>query len=195
VRLILVRHGLSQWNLEGRLQGVRDPALSEEGRAQARAVGPLVATLRPEVAVSSDLRRAVETLELLGLSLEPLDPDPRWRESDLGDWAGRLPSELSAEERAAFAAWRAGRATPPGGEDWAAARARVVAATRSLERSGVRRALVVTHGGPVRSACAELAGLELDRMIPVGNASITVIETDPPGTVLALGVRLPARQE
>jgi glucosyl-3-phosphoglycerate phosphatase len=191
VRLILVRHGLSRWNLEGRLQGVRDPELSDAGRDQARAVGPLVAALRPEVAVSSDLRRAVETLRLLGLPLEPLEPDPRWRESDLGDWAGRLPSELSDDERAAFAAWRAGRATPPDGEDWRAARARVLAAVRDLERSGVRRALVVTHGGPVRSACAELAGLELERMVPVGNASLTVIETGPPGTLLALGVTLP----
>jgi broad specificity phosphatase PhoE len=49
----------------------------------------------------------------------------------------------------------------------------------------------VTHGGPVRSACAELAGLELDRMVPVGNASLTVIETGPPGTLLGLGVTLP----
>lgn len=188
MRLILVRHGLSEWNAVGRLQGVSDTALSPEGRREARALGPLVATLSPELAVSSDLRRAADTLELMGLGLPTLPPDPRWRESDLGDWTGRLPAELTPQEHAAFLRWRVGRATPPGGEPWEGACARVLSAVRDLAGTGAARVVVATHGGAVRAACAVLAGLDPSAMVPVGNASVTVIETSPAPHLVAFGM-------
>jgi glucosyl-3-phosphoglycerate phosphatase len=191
VRVILVRHGLSEWNAEGRLQGVSDPPLADRGREQARALAPLVAALRPEVSVSSDLRRARETLELLS-TVAPAGPgDPAWREADLGLWAGRLPSELSPDEHAGFLAWRAGRAGPPGGEPWGATRDRVVDAVRALAATGARRALVVTHGGPVRALCHALVGLDPTSLVPVANASVTVLETHPLPHLLAFGVAPP----
>ncbi len=192
VRLILVRHGLSEWNAVGRLQGRADPALVHAGREQARALGPLAAAMRPDAALSSGLRRADETLELLGLPLDPLPPDPRWREADLGEWTGRLPGELTEEDRTAFARWRVGKATPPGGESWAETCARVVAAARDLAASGHRRVLVVTHGGAIRATCDALCRLDPESMVPVGNASVTVVETSPIPHLLALGVRTPS---
>lgn len=188
MRLILVRHGQSEWNALGRLQGVADPPLSEAGRAQARALGPFVADLRPEVAVSSDLARARDTLALLGLGLDPLPPDPRWREADLGDWTGRLPGDLTAAEHAELDLWRVGRATPPGGESWEHTRARVAAATRDLAATGAGRVVVVTHGGPVRALCHELVGLDPEMVVPVGNATVTVIETAPLPVLLGFGM-------
>ena len=188
VRLILVRHGLSEWNAVGRLQGVSDTALSPGGRREARDLGPLVAAMRPEAAVSSDLRRAVDTLELMGLGVVAMPPDPRWRESDLGDWTGHTPTELSPDDHAAFLRWRVGRETPPGGEAWDDTCARVLAASRDLAASGAGSVVVVTHGGPVRAACEVLAGLDPTAMVPVANATVTVLETDPVPHLVAFGV-------
>ena len=188
MRLILVRHGQSEWNALGRLQGVSDPPLSAAGRAEAQALGPFVAALRPDVTVSSDLRRARETLDLLGLDVPRLASDPRWREADLGDWTGRHPSDLDPDEHAAFLRWRVGRGAPPGGEGWEGTRARVGTAARELAASGAGRALVVTHGGPIRALCHELAGLDPQYLQPVANATVTMIETSPWPRLLALGM-------
>src|SRR5919106_799551 len=83
-RLILVRHGESTWNSEERLQGQLDPPLSDRGREQARALAPILEALPEERIVCSDLARARETAELLGLS--PGRFDERWREIDVGEW-------------------------------------------------------------------------------------------------------------
>lgn len=190
MRLILVRHGESEWNALGRVQGQADPPLHPRGREEARRAAPLVRALEPREAVTSDLRRAVETAALL---VEDARPDPRWRECAMGDWTGRSAAELYAEPGGHFTAWREGRADPPGGESWDEVCARVADAARDLRASGAERVLVVTHGGPVRAACATLAGLAPDHLVPVGNASITVIElVHGGGRLAAFGVRPPS---
>lgn len=188
VRLILVRHGQSEWNVLGRLQGVSDPPLSPAGRAEARELGAFVRALGAEVAVSSDLLRARETLALMDLGIDPLPPDPLWREADLGDWTGRLPAELSPGEHAAFLRWRVGRATPPRGEGWEDTRARTARAVRALEATGAERAVAVTHGGPVRALCHELVGLDPEVIVPVGNATVTILEVGPLPRLLGFGM-------
>jgi len=92
--LVLVRHGESTWNAEHRLQGQQDPPLSARGREQARAAARVVAGLGLPAAriVCSDLSRARETAELLGLGAARLDP--AWREIDVGRWAGRRAAEV-----------------------------------------------------------------------------------------------------
>ena len=187
VRLILVRHGESEWNALGRVQGQADPGLSEAGRAEARLLAPLVAAMAPEVVVTSDLRRAAETGALVCSMASTTDP--RWRESAMGEWTGRAAAELYADPRGRFAAWREGRADPPGGESWEAVCDRVADAARSLRASGAARVLVVTHGGPVRAACAVLAGLAPDHLVPVPNASMTVIELAHGGELASFAVR------
>lgn len=188
MRLILVRHGESEWNALGRVQGQADPPLHARGRAEALRTAPLVRALAPERAVCSDLRRAAQTASLLVGDVA--SPDPRWRECGMGDWTGRAAAELYAEPDGRFLAWREGHADPPGGESWEAVCARVADAARDLRASGAERVLVVTHGGPVRAACAVLAGLAPDHLVPVGNASITVIELDHGvGRLAAFGVR------
>ncbi len=174
MRLILVRHGESEWNAAGKVQGQADPGLSPAGRDQARLLAPLVRALEPEVVVTSDLRRAVQT----GVLVSGADgaTDRRWRECAMGDWTGRSATELYADPEGRFASWREGRADPPGGETWAEMCARVSDAVGSLRGTGAERALVVTHGGPVRAACAVFAGLAPDQLVPVPNASITVID-------------------
>jgi broad specificity phosphatase PhoE len=189
VRLILVRHGLSEWNASGRVQGQADPPLSPEGREEARRLGPLVAAQAPEAVVSSDLVRARETAELLELG--PVETDPRWRESVMGDWTGLAARELMADPSGAFARWREGRERPPGGESFDDMRERAGAAVRDLVARGLGCALVVTHGGPVRAAVAELAGLAPWSLVPVPNACMTVVETAS-GRIAAFAVRPPS---
>ena len=93
-RLILVRHGESTWNAEERLQGQLDPPLSERGREQSRALAGMLDGLPDDRVVCSDLGRARQTAELLGLS--PGRFDPRWREIDVGSWGGRVAAEVDA---------------------------------------------------------------------------------------------------
>jgi broad specificity phosphatase PhoE len=195
VRLILVRHGESEWNAAGRVQGQADPDLSALGRAEARLLAPLVRAQEPVVVVSSDLRRAADTARLL--LDEPAIPDPRWRECAMGDWTGRAVDELYADPQGRFAAWRDGHADPPGGERWDDMCDRVGDAARALGASGAASALVVTHGGAIRAACAVVANLGPDQLEPVGNASLTIIDLARGGRLVAFGVRpgpLPAGQ-
>ncbi len=189
MRLILVRHGQSTWNAEARLQGIADPPLTARGRREAAALRPLVEALAPERVVSSDLARARETAALL--TCAPAEPDPRWREVDLGAWTGRAAADLSPAERARLERWREGRADPPGGETWEGARARLRGALDALAASGARRVLVVTHGGAIRAVCGLLGGPDLAHLTGAPNASVSVVETEPP-RLLAFAVAPPA---
>jgi broad specificity phosphatase PhoE len=188
VRLILLRHGESTWNAQRRMQGTADPPLSAAGRRQARALAALVARADPDVVVASDLRRARETAEALGL--EGAVPDPRWREAGLGRWAGRIADEVAAEEPDLLNSWLEGSASPPGGEAFPDTCARVAAAIGELAASGARRALVVTHGGPIRAACATVAGLPRSGLVAVPTASLTelAVAAGGSGWIVAFGV-------
>ncbi len=96
IRFLVVRHGESDWNLAGRVQGQADgPVLTEAGRRQAREAAELLAGLGATRLISSDLTRAVETAEIiaarLGLAVET---EAALREQRLGDLEGRLAGEL-----------------------------------------------------------------------------------------------------
>ena len=87
-RMVLLRHGQTDYNLAGRMQGHLDSHLTDAGRAQAAAVAPVLAELAPDRIVSSDLRRAVDTADVVGTACGlPVKFDPRLRETHLG--AGR----------------------------------------------------------------------------------------------------------
>ena len=181
-RLLLVRHGESTWNAEHRLQGQADPPLSELGCEQAEALLPFLDGI-PERRLSSDLTRAVQTAELLGLAGAP--QDPRWREIDIGDWAGRTLDELDAED---VAAWQRGELAPPNAETFAELQARVAAAVDELRGED---AVVVTHGGCVRAATAHLTGADPRGLAPPANASLTVLENGDRRRLHAYGLRAP----
>ena len=155
------------------MQGTADPPLSAVGRAQARALAPLLDGLEPDAVVTSDLRRARQTAEELGLAAAR--PDARWREAAIGRWAGRLVDEVVAEEPEAHDGWLEGSSAPPGGEAFGDTCARIAAAIAELAGSGAERALVVTHGGPIRAACAAAAGLPRSGLVAVPTASLTEI--------------------
>jgi broad specificity phosphatase PhoE len=169
--LVLVRHGESTWNAEERLQGQLDPPLSERGRDQARALAQVVEALgipRDRI-ISSDLARARETAELIGV--EPGAFDPRWREIDIGEWGGRIAAEVDAESDE-LTNWRGGPRTAPDGEPWDLFAARVWDAVDDLVAVGGTW-LVVCHGGCIRAATAHLTGADALRLGSPPNGSLT----------------------
>src|SRR5215213_8315703 len=171
-RLILVRHGESTWNAQERLQGQLDPPLSERGREQSRALAGLVDGVPADRVVSSDLGRARETAELMGLA--PGRFDSRWREIDVGSWGGRTAAEIDAEGDE-LTNWRGGPRRAPDGEPWDAFAARVAGALDELIAAGGPW-LVVCHGGCIRVAVAHVTGADALRLGSPPNGSTTVFE-------------------
>jgi broad specificity phosphatase PhoE len=94
-RLLLLRHGQSEWNAQQRWQGHGDPSLTELGRTQAREAAARLASAGIERMVSSDLARAFETAEILAAALGlALERDALWRERDIGIWTGLRREEI-----------------------------------------------------------------------------------------------------
>jgi glucosyl-3-phosphoglycerate phosphatase len=172
-RILLVRHGESEWNAIRRLQGQADIDLSERGRAQADALRQTIASLAPARVVTSDLKRAADTAALLGFPEAERRRD--LRENDVGDWTGRSIAELKAEAADSYRGWRAGTVTPPGGESWQAFRARTSEAILGLSSTCEGPLLAVCHGGVVRALLESFLDLTPERIIPVGPASLTIL--------------------
>jgi broad specificity phosphatase PhoE len=152
--LLVLRHGESVWNAEGRWQGQADPPLSELGQEQAREAAERLVGIEFSVVVSSHLRRARRTAEILAeaLGLE-VRLEPELREIHVGDWTGLTREEINARWPGELADWSEGRSeSPPGGESRFVLAER---ATASLRRAAVAasagdRLLVVTHGALIR---------------------------------------------
>jgi probable phosphoglycerate mutase len=172
-RILLVRHGESEWNSVRRLQGQADIDLTQTGRSQAIALRATVAALRPDRTLSSDLKRARETAVLLGR--EDAEPTPALREIDVGAWTGAQISQLIASEGENYRGWRAGTFVPPGGELWADFRDRTFADVDTALRAGAKRLLVVCHGGVIRALLESLVGLPPHKIVPVGPASLSIV--------------------
>ncbi|HEV7210904.1 MAG TPA: histidine phosphatase family protein [Blastococcus sp.] len=165
-RLLLWRHGRTEWNATGRFQGQLDPPLDAVGRDQAlRAAPALVASglaAEDTVVVSSDLSRAAETAATLsGLLGVPLLEDPRLREHGLGCWEGLTRDEVADDYPDQYADWLAGRPVRGrGGEEPAHVAERALAALADLPPARV--AVVVTHGGTAGRLVERLLGLGPD---------------------------------
>ncbi len=107
-RLILVRHGQTEYNATSRMQGQLDTELSALGRRQAVAAARVLVEHSPVAIVSSDLRRAYDTAVELGDQAGlPVEIDPRLRETHLGRWQGLTHHDVDAVSPGARAAWRA----------------------------------------------------------------------------------------
>jgi broad specificity phosphatase PhoE len=154
-RFLLLRHGESTWNAEGRWQGWADPGLSEQGERQSEDGAVHLRGLGLSAIASSDLRRALETADILStlLDLGPVVVERGLRERDVGEWQGLTPDEIEAGWPGGLAAYRSGRQTsPPGGEDSPTLAARATSALESVaHRLPDAMTLVVTHGGVIRS--------------------------------------------
>jgi broad specificity phosphatase PhoE len=184
-RVLLVRHGQSTWNADGRWQGQADPPLSPLGERQATEAA--MRTDRFDAIWSSDLVRAHQTAEIVAARLG-LDVrlEPRLRERDAGEWQGHTRAEIEEQWPGHLASGR----RPPGYEDDGALLARTLAAMDEIEDAHPRESvLVVAHGGIVRILERHL-GDDLDGLLP--NLGGRWVERDPdhdPRGVWRLGQR------
>jgi probable phosphoglycerate mutase len=153
-RLLLARHGETDWNALGRFQGSTDIPLNERGRRQARELADVLRAANTGLrhVVTSDLARARETgaivADVLGLAAPRVIPD--LREYKLGVFEGLTRDEINARHAAAWMAWQADNTPPEGGESNADATARVHAVLDGLIGEGGEPALVISHGGVMR---------------------------------------------
>lgn len=181
IRLLLVRHGETSWNQQRKLQGQQDVALSVEGRQHAQALANWVLREKPGWVVTSALRRTVETADQLGVPI--CHSDARLNEAHLGQWEGKLSAQIRIESAHNYAAWRAGRFTPPEGESFTSLTQRVVAAVGDAVTIATKVAadsvLIVTHGGPIRAFLAATVGLDPARVVSVHPASLSVVDLHP----------------
>ena len=117
-RLVMLRHGQTEFNAGSRMQGQLDTELSDLGRDQAVAAAEVLAKRQPLLIVSSDLRRALDTAVVLGeRSGLPVEVDTRLRETHLGDWQGMTHLEVDVAAPGARLAWRNDATwAPHGGE-------------------------------------------------------------------------------
>ena len=148
-RLLLVRHGQSTWNAEGRWQGHSNPPLSSLGERQARAAAPAVAELGVTALFSSDLLRARQTAELVApRGLTPVVVPPL-RERNVGEWEGLTRAEIEARYPGMLEA----RDSPPSFESDESLLARVLPALEAIiaELADEAIALIATHGGVIRT--------------------------------------------
>jgi len=154
---VLWRHGQTVWNAEGRFQGQSDIPLDPTGEAQAERAARLLAGLRPDAIISSDLRRATATAAPLarisGLTVT-LDKDLRERYG--GAWEGLNDAQIRERYPAEHAAW-----APPDGESLAAVGERVAGVLQRVADGLPAGALavVVSHGAAIRTGLSRLLGL------------------------------------
>lgn len=183
-RLVLVRHGQSLWNLEDRFSGWVDVPLTAAGRAEAKRAATRLRHLRFDVAYTSVLQRAEESLALLLAELgqtPPIIRDAALNERHYGDLQGLNKAETAL----AFGAeqvrlWRRSYAVaPPGGESLEMTAKRTLPFYERAIGGDLRlgkRVLVVAHGNSLRSIVMKLDGLTPDQVTGLEIATGVPIE-------------------
>jgi broad specificity phosphatase PhoE len=167
-RLIVWRHGNTDWNAGGRVQGQADVPLNQLGHRQAVEAAHLLLRLRPSAIVASDLRRAADTAaELSALSGLPVRHDARLRERYFGAWQGMMMADIARTRPEEHARWRAGADVVGDGiETLDDLGKRVADALQDAADLGSPGGTVVvaTHGAAARQGVGQLLGWPLDQL-------------------------------
>ena len=182
-RVLLWRHGQTDWNIINRFQGHSDIPLNDVGRYQAKHAAEILAGMNPTAIISSDLGRARATAQaladLVGL---PVTTHENLRETNGGLWEGKTGKENRAEDFQNFIRWIDGDDNPAGttGERRSEVAARAVGVImKELEGKTDELLVVATHGGTARCVLGELLQLPLSHWGVIGglsNASWSILE-------------------
>lgn len=164
-KVVLLRHGITDWNHSGRFQGQADIPLNDQGRAQAAAAAQALSTIGITTIVSSDLTRAVTTAQELAQACGlPLTTDPRLQEINVGSWVGLDNAEVAEREPDFWTALAQGRdfRRSPTGETGAETAQRVSAAIQEWAQACAdgETLAVVGHGLALRVSMLKLMGLD-----------------------------------
>lgn len=185
--LVLIRHGQTDWNVEGRYQGQADPPLNGQGLGQAREAGRELGRLGLDAVYSSDLSRARDTArEVARAARLEVRLDARLREIHQGEWQGLLVAEIERRYPESFRRWREDptSVTPPGGESLSQLEARVLASAQELVNSHIgQRVAIVSHKLPISVIKCHYQGIplgEIWKLIPA-NATWEELSAHPSG--------------
>ena len=183
-RIVLWRHGRTEWNFQNRWQGQSDIPLDIIGKAQAEAAAEKLAILQPSMIVSSDLVRASKTAEYLShvTGIEVVE-DKRLRETNGGIWEGLTYSEIDNQHGEYLRNWQQDVTVRAGvsGETRGDVAARVAEAISEYAKTASGTLVVATHGGSARAATLELLGLPMkhhNSFKVLSNAGWVVLDRD-----------------
>ncbi len=174
IRVVLWRHGQTDWNVENRFQGHSDIPLNKVGQYQASEAAKVLAALRPDRIISSDLIRAQSTAAALAALTDiKVEINPNLRETDGGLWEGKLASENRATHGELFANWYEGGDEPAGvtGERRSDVAKRAVAVIEKETTNFSGTIVFVTHGGTVRSVLGSILKLPIAQWGVIGGLS------------------------
>lgn len=183
MKLILTRHGETDWNLIRRYQGQSDVPLNQTGIRQAEQLAKRLATEKIDFIYSSDLSRAVDTANEIA-KMQELAPafqkDIRWRELSFGKWEGLNYEEIQAQRHDEAAVWYADMVnlSPPGGESLLQLAERVQSVLEELKsKHKDQTVLVVSHSGVIQVLLCLLLDMDLKRywQFRVLQASLTIV--------------------
>jgi 2,3-bisphosphoglycerate-dependent phosphoglycerate mutase len=190
-RILAIRHGETDWNVDNRIQGQLDIGLNATGRQQARRLARALGAGEPIQAIhASDLSRAHETATAIGQAVgRAVTPHAGLRERGFGDFQGQSFTDIEARWPEAAQRWRRREPdwSPPGGESLAALRDRVLAAVHALAAAHTGELIVlVTHGGVLDQLYRAATGLDLQapRTWQLANTSVNRLLWTPQGLSL-----------
>ena len=178
---LLMRHGETEWNRQGRVMGRNPIELDQRGRAQVESAIPLARMVKPDLIVTSPLVRARQSAEIIARGLGGLEvvDEPQLEEVRYGSWEGMTYSDLIAAE--SYLKYREdplGNPTP-GGESLYQVQGRgVEAVNRVMAANQGRRVLFVSHGDIFRTVLCHFMGLSLEyfRRIRIDNAAFSAVQ-------------------
>ena len=190
--LLIVRHGETDWNAEGRIQGHTDIGLSDTGAEQARLLGARLASMGIDVAYCSDMKRTSETAAFaLGDRDVVINRTPRLREYDKGSYEGLTLPEIKAQFPEDYPRYLEKNLdyAPAGGETTRGVSLRMAEVFGEIKAKHLNETvLVVGHGGSLRAGMVSLLRMPLEGnwSFVFGNCSLTMVDTFEDNAVLRL---------
>jgi len=181
-KIVIWRHGQTDWNIENRYQGHTDIALNAVGRFQVEHAAKVLLGMNPVKIISSDLLRTRETAAALaGLTGHLVTIDSGLRETNGGNWEGRTGRENQALDGKNFQSWLQGEDLPAGvtGERRSEVASRTLAVVLREMHDVEGTVIFVTHGGAARCILGGILELPLEKWGALGglaNASWSILE-------------------
>lgn len=183
-KLIIIRHGATDWNIENRYQGHKDMPLNEVGRAQVLQLADQLANENVDVVYSSDLTRAIQTADLIfGQRGIPIYKTDRLRECNFGTWEGFTMEELKEKVPQEVAAFQADpiNFVSPHGESRNQMARRVTKMIEEIVHTHPNKTIaIVTHDGPIAAIMTYVTGegMTARNKYRIDNASYHIVEYD-----------------
>jgi broad specificity phosphatase PhoE len=152
-RLIIIRHGETEWNVMGRYQGQADPPLNAKGIEQSYQLAEQLKDMELDILYTSPLKRAAQTAQIVAEKLHlPLFTEPRLMEIHQGDWQTCLRAEINQQYPDLFRRWESEpwEVSPPNGETLAQVQERVITALEEITSKHPNQCVgIVTHRIPI----------------------------------------------